>query len=137
MRLKDKAAVVTGAAAGIGLACARRFAAEAKVVRADIDAETGAAEAYGGFDRANAKAGIVHACNILGLAEEDFDRVIRVNPKGVFLTSDDSSYITGQTIYPDGGRLALDYTVPVAESVRRSECSAVRGNLWEARYAGF
>lgn len=32
-----------------------------------------------------------------------------------FLASDDASYITGQTIYPDGGRLILNYTVPVAE----------------------
>jgi NAD(P)-dependent dehydrogenase (short-subunit alcohol dehydrogenase family) len=31
----------------------------------------------------------------------------------VFLASDDASYITGQTIYPDGGRLGLNYTVPV------------------------
>jgi NAD(P)-dependent dehydrogenase (short-subunit alcohol dehydrogenase family) len=258
MRLKDKITVVTGAAAGIGLACATRFAAEgARVVLSDIDGERGAAaaeeiaktgaearfipcdvgdkaqvdaviaeavSAYGGLDCAIANAGIVHACDFLDLEEEDFDRVIRVNLKGVFLTgqaaarqmaaqgrggtiinmssvnavmaipaiapyvaakggvnqltkvmalslvdkgirvnaigpgsintevfksvntdqaamnkllsrtpmgrvgepdevasvavflaSEDSSYITGQTIYPDGGRLALNYTVPVAE----------------------
>jgi NAD(P)-dependent dehydrogenase (short-subunit alcohol dehydrogenase family) len=30
-----------------------------------------------------------------------------------FLASNDASYITGETIYADGGRLGLNYTVPV------------------------
>ena len=40
------------------------------------------------------------------------DEVAKV---AVFLASEDSSYISGQTIYPDGGRLALNYTVPVVD----------------------
>lgn len=120
MRLKDKVAVVTGAAQGIGFACAERFAQEgAKVVLSDIDARKGeeAAErlqaaggdvlfiacdagdkgeidaliagtvaAFGRLDCAIANAGIVHACDFLDLEEADFDRVLRVNLKGVFLT---------------------------------------------------
>lgn len=31
----------------------------------------------------------------------------------LFLASEMASYITGQTIFPDGGRMALNYTVPV------------------------
>ena len=120
MRLKGKVAVVTGAARGLGRACAQCMAAEgAKVVVSDINRDdgektaesilsgggearfiscdvgdraqvdaliAGVVEAYGRLDSAVANAGIVHGCDFLDLTEEDFDRVLRVNLKGVFLT---------------------------------------------------
>jgi len=42
----------------------------------------------------------------------DADEVASV---AVFLASDAASYVTGEIIYVDGGRLALNYTVPVPE----------------------
>ena len=253
-RLQQRVAIVTGAARGIGFACAQRFANEgAALVLADLEESSGQAAAasipgavfvradvsrkadvdalvertisrHGRVDVLVNNAGITHACDFLDLAEEDFDRVLAVNlksmylcgqavaramvklgvrgsivnmssanavvaipnqvpyvvskgginqltkvmavglaPHGIrvngigpgtiltelskaavltddaarrkilsrtplgrcgepeevaavaaFLASDDASYLTGQTIYPDGGRLALNYTMPVA-----------------------
>ena len=45
-----------------------------------------AIEKYGRVDTAIANAGIVHPADILELEEADFDRVISINLKGVFLT---------------------------------------------------
>ena len=119
MKLADRVAIVTGAAQGIGAACARAFAeAGARVVVADVNEVGGSAvvksiAAAGGYalykqadvgDRSACEAlvdhavtyfgrvdvlvnnaGIVHAAEVLDLAEEDFDRVLRVNLKGAFL----------------------------------------------------
>lgn len=250
-RLEGKRAVITGAAHGIGKAIAEAFVREgATLILADIDetAVTALADTlgqtaaridvgrkaeidalfalverqWGGIDILVNNAGVTHACDLLDLAEEDFDRVFAINlksalwatqaagrmmqaggviinmssvnavlgipnqipyalskgamkqltnvcalslaPRGirvnaigpgtiltelarsimtdkaaedrilsrtplgrtgapeeiasvaVFLACDESSYITGQTIYPDGGRLGLNYTVPIVRT---------------------
>lgn len=45
-----------------------------------------ALERHGRLDTVIANAGIVHACPVLDLSEDDLDRVLRVNLKGVILT---------------------------------------------------
>lgn len=43
---------------------------------------------------------------------------LRPTPQVVkFFASDDASYISGQILYVDGGRMALNYTVPVPDEV--------------------
>jgi glucose 1-dehydrogenase len=114
MRLEKKVALVTGAAQGIGHACVEAFVREgARVVLADVNEEKGGAAAealgaafvrcdvskkadvtstiqravdlHGRLDILVANAGIVHAAEFLDLEEADFDRVLAVNLKGIFL----------------------------------------------------
>ena len=121
MRLKDKVAVITGSAGGIGLATACRFAAEgAAVVLADVKEDAleharaqvlaAARQAvvqpvvldvtqsqsvrsmvdavmarFGRIDCLVNNAGITADARLVKMTDEQFDRVIAVNLKGVYL----------------------------------------------------
>jgi 3-oxoacyl-[acyl-carrier protein] reductase len=117
MRLHDKTAIVTGAASGFGAGIARRFAAEgARVMVADLNAEGAAAvaaeiggiaqavdvardasvaamaqaalAAWGRVDILVNNAGVTHLpANLEDVTEADFDRVLAVNAKSVYLTA--------------------------------------------------
>lgn len=118
--LEGRTAIVTGAAKGIGFACAQLLAKRgASVMLVDVDEEAlvraneqmqgnGARvdthvcdvtvpaqvkkmveetlTAFGGVDVLVANAGVVRSADFLDMSVEDFDHVINVNLKGVFLT---------------------------------------------------
>ena len=93
-RLRDRVAIVTGGASGIGLATARRFAAEgARVVIADLDETTGtaaAAEVDGVFRQVNVADEASVDALFDGVAAELGGVDIAFNNAGISPAGDDS-----------------------------------------------
>ena len=81
MRLSNKVAVITGGAAGIGFAYAKRFVAEgARVVVADVLDPAGAAEKLGGSDRVlGVRTDVSDAAAVQAMVEAARDRFGRID----------------------------------------------------------
>ncbi len=97
-RLQDRVVVVTGAGSGIGLASARRMAAEgAKIVAVDIDAEAGkaAAAATGGTFMAADVSSEEQVSALFADVAEQFGRLdVAFNNAGISPPDDDSILVT-------------------------------------------
>lgn len=84
MRLQDKVAIITGAANGIGLAAAQRFAEEgAKVVLADYDAKAGTEQEielnYLGYDVKFIQVDVANRESVDSLIEQTMDHFGQIN----------------------------------------------------------
>ncbi len=155
MRLKDKVALVTGAASGIGETTAVLFGQEgAKVMCADLDADGAertarriadgggdaaslqadvrqasdvermvkqTVERYGRIDVLFNNAGIEFALPVTQVPEEEWDRLIDTNLKGVFLGC---KYAIPEMVKQGGGSI-----------VNTASIAGMQGHAWMSTYS--
>ncbi|MGG7566731.1 SDR family oxidoreductase [Rhodovulum sp. DZ06] len=111
MKLRDKVAVVTGAANGIGRAIAERFVREgARVALADLDGKA-AAEAAARLNAIAPGAVRTAMTDTLndppsvreGIPLGEYGEVADIAAAALYLASADGKYVTGATLDVNGG----------------------------------
>ncbi|HUO80135.1 MAG TPA: glucose 1-dehydrogenase [Steroidobacteraceae bacterium] len=156
MRLRDKNAIVTGGASGIGAGIVRRFVAEgARVAIADLNADAAArlaaelgaaavplavdvtsaasvaelaaaAQALGPLDILVNNAGVGHVPQPLeALAEEEFERVLAVNVRAIYLTA--RAFVPAMKARGRGAILNVASTAGVSPRPRLTWYNASKG----------